>query len=135
MTTASERLAAAGNRRLIILRILSVTTALVFIATGGAKLAGVPAMVQHFDNVGVGQWLRYVTGFLELTAGIGLLIPRRAFYAAVTLAVVMIGAIVAQLTVLAGAVGAPLALLVFVGVIGYLRRPQLLTAGGHQVRR
>jgi len=78
MTTASERLAAAGNRRLIILRILSVTTALVFIATGGAKLAGVPAMVQHFDNVGVGQWLRYVTGFLELTAGIGLLIPRYA---------------------------------------------------------
>ena len=135
MTTASERLAAAGNRRLIILRILSVTTALVFIATGGAKLAGVPAMVQHFDNVGVGQWLRYVTGFLELTAGIGLLNPRYAFYAAVTLAVVMIGAIVAQLTVLAGAVGAPLALLVFVGVIGYLRRPQLLTAGGHQVRR
>ena len=135
MTTASERLAAAGNRRLIILRILSVTTALVFIATGGAKLAGVPAMVQHFDNVGVGQWLRYVTGFLELTAGIGLLIPRYAFYAAVTLAVVMIGAIIAQLTVLAGAVGAPLALLVFVGVIGYLRRPQLLTAGGHQVRR
>jgi len=135
MTIASERPAAAGNGRLMILRILSVLTGLVFIATGGAKLAGVPAMVQHFDNVGLGQWLRYLTGFLEFTGGIGLLIPRYAFYAAVTLAVVMIGAIIAQLTVLAGYVAAPLALLVFVGVIGYLRRPQLLTAGGHQVRR
>ena len=135
MTTASERPAAAGNGRLIILWILSVLTGLVFIATGGAKLAGVPAMVQHFDNVGLGQWLRYLTGFLEFTGGIGLLIPRYAFYAAVALAVVMIGAIIAQLTVLAGAVVAPLALLVFVGVIGYLRRPQLLTAGGNQARR
>ena len=135
MTTASERPAAAGNGRLNILRILSVTTALVFIATGGAKLAGVPAMVQHFDNVGLGQWLRYLTGFLEFTGGIGLLIPRYAFYAAVTLAMVMIGATVAQLTVLAGAVVAPLTLLVFVGVIGYLRRPQLLTGPGNQVQR
>ena len=117
MTTASERPAAAGNGRLNILRILSVTSALVFIATGGAKLAGVPAMVQHFDNVGLGQWLRYLTGFLEFTGGIGLLIPPYAFYA------------IAQLTVLAGAVVAPLTLLVFVGVIGYLRRPRLLTAG------
>jgi len=68
-------------------------TALAFIAAGGAKLAGVPAMVEIFDKVGVGQWFRYFTGLLELAAGIGLLISRYAFYAAVVLAVVMIGAI------------------------------------------
>jgi len=50
--------------------------------------------------------------------------------------VVMIGAIIAQLTVLAGSPGAPLALLVLIGVIGHLRKPlQLPTAGGNQVRR
>ena len=87
-------------------------------------------------SVGDDQWFRYFTGLLELTAGIGVLIPRYAFYAAVALAVVMIGAIIAQLTVLAGSPGAPLALLVFIGVIGYLRKPlELPTAGGKQVRR
>ena len=136
MTVASERPAAAGKERLIILWILSVMTALAFIAAGGSKLAGAPAMVEMFDKVGVGQWFRYFTGLLELTASIGLLIPRYAFYAAVALAVVMIGAIIAQLTVLAGSPATPVALLVFIGVIGYLRKPpQLLTAGGNQVRR
>jgi hypothetical protein len=49
---------------------------------------------------------------------------------------VMIGAIIAQLTVLAGSPGAPAALLVLTGIIGYLRRPaQLVTADGNQVRR
>jgi hypothetical protein len=47
----------------------------------------------------------------------------------------MIGAIIAQLTVLAHSLGAPVALLVITGVIAYLRKPaQLLIAGGNQVR-
>jgi putative oxidoreductase len=136
MTMSSEVPAASGKGRLITLWTLSVMTALAFIAAGGAKLAGVHAMVEIFDKVGVGQWFRYFTGLLEVAAGIGLLISRYAFYAAVALAVVMIGAIIAQLTVLAGSPGAPVALLVLTGVIGYLRKPaQLLTAGGNQVRR
>ncbi len=32
-----------------------------FLAAGGAKLAGVPAMVEMFEKVGVGQWFRIVT--------------------------------------------------------------------------
>ena len=136
MTTSSELPAASGRSRLLILWTLSLMTALTFIVAGGSKLAGVPAMVEIFAKIGVGQWFRYVTGLLEVTAGIGLLVSRYAFYASVALAVVMIGAIIAQLTVLAGSPAAPVALLVFIGVIGYLRKPpQLLTAGGNQVRR
>ena len=136
MTTSSELPAASGRSRLLILWTLSLMTALTFIVAGGSKLAGVPAMVEIFAKIGVGQWFRYVTGLLEVTAGIGLLVSRYAFYASVALAVVMIGAIIAQLTVLAGSPATPLALLVFIGVIGYLRKPpQLLTAGGNQVRR
>src|SRR6202140_4970397 len=136
MTTSSELPAASGRSRLLILWTLSLMTALTFIVAGGSKLAGVPAMVEIFAKIGVGQWFRYVTGLLEVTAGIGLLVSRYAFYASVALAVVMIGAIIAQLTVLAGSPATPLALLVFIGVIGYLRKPPpLLTAGGNQVRR
>jgi putative oxidoreductase len=136
MTVSSEVPAASGKGRFITLWTLSVMTALAFIAAGGAKLASVPAMIEIFAKVGVGQWFRYFTGLLEVAAGIGLLISRYAFYAAVALAMVMIGAIIAQLTVLAGSPGAPAALLVLTGIIGYLRRPaQLVTADGNQVRR
>jgi putative oxidoreductase len=136
MTMSSEVLAPSGKGRLITLWSLSVMTAPVFIAAGGAKFAGVPAMVEIFEKAGVGQWFRYFTGLLEVAAGIGLLISRYAFYAAAALAVVMIGAIIAQLTVLAGSPGAPVALLVLAGTIGYLRKPaHSLTAGGNQVRR
>jgi hypothetical protein len=47
----------------------------------------------------------------------------------------MIGATIAQLTVLAGSPAAPVALLVLNGVIAYLRKPvQLPIAGGDRVR-
>ena len=136
MTMSNELPAASGKGRLIILWTLSVVTALAFIVAGGSKLAGASAMVEIFDKVGVGQWFRYFTGLVELTAGIGLLISRYAFYAALALAVVMIGATIAQLTVLAGSPAAPVALLVLNGVIAYLRKPvQLPIAGGDRVRR
>lgn len=109
--------------RLIILWILSGLVALAFVAAGGAKLAGVPAMVEVFDKVGLGQWFPYFTGLLEVAAGISLLISRYAFYAAVVLAVVMVGAIIAHMTVLASSPAAPAVLFVLTGIIGYLRKP------------
>jgi uncharacterized membrane protein YphA (DoxX/SURF4 family) len=134
MITSNELPAASGKGRLIILWTLSVLTALAFIVSGGSKLASVPAMVAIFDKVGVGQWFRYFTGVVELTAGIGLLISRYAFYAAFALAVVMIGAIIAQLTVLAASPAAPLALLFFNGIIAFLRKPaQLPVVGGNRL--
>jgi putative oxidoreductase len=135
MTVSNELPAVSGKGRVIILWTLSVLTALTFIAAGVPKLAGASAMVELFDKVGFGQWFRYFTGLLEVTASIGLLIPRYAFYAAIALAVVMIGAIIAQLTVLAHSLGAPVALLVIIGVMAYLRKPAWLhTAGEKQVR-
>jgi uncharacterized membrane protein YphA (DoxX/SURF4 family) len=130
MTASNELPTASGKRRLIMLWTLSVLTALAFIVAGGSKLAGVPAMVALFDKVGVGQWFRYFTGVVELTAGIGLLIPRYASYAALALVVVMVGAIIAQLTVLAGSPVAPLVLLIFNGIIAYLRKPARLPIVG-----
>src|SRR6267143_428738 len=91
MITTSELPATSVKGRLIALWILSGLVALAFIGAGGSKLAGAAAMVELFDKVGLGQWFRYFTGLLEVAAGIGLLISRYAFYAAVLLAIVMVG--------------------------------------------
>jgi uncharacterized membrane protein YphA (DoxX/SURF4 family) len=123
MITTNALPVASGKGRLITLWILSGLVALAFIAAGTAKLAGAAAMVQVFDKVGLGQWFRYFTGLLEVVAAIGLLISRYAFYAAVLLAIVMAGAIIAHVTVLGSSPAAPVLLLVLTGIIAYLRKP------------
>jgi putative oxidoreductase len=114
---------ASGKGRLITLWTLSGIVALAFIGAGGAKLAGAAAMVELFDKVGLGQWFRYVTGLLEVIGALGLLISRYAFYAAALLATIMVGAIIAHVTVLGTSPAAPVALLVLSGIIAYLRKP------------
>jgi putative oxidoreductase len=113
---------ASGKGRITTLWILSSLVAVTFLAAGGAKLAGVPVMVDMFDKVGLGQWFRYFTALLEVTGAIGLLIPRYAFYAALLLAVVMVGAIIAHVAVLGGSPAPAGVLLVLSGIIAYLRR-------------
>ena len=122
MITTSALAAAPVRGRLITLWILSGFAALLFIGAGGAKLAGTAVMVDLFAKVGLGQWFRYFTGLLEVGAGIGLLLSRFAFYAAVLLAVVMAGAFIAHVTVLGSSPAAPLVLFVLTGVIAYLRK-------------
>ena len=80
-------------------------------------------MVFLFNKVGLGQWFRYFTGVIEAGAGVGLLIPRYAFYAAALLAIVMVGAIVAHLTVLGESPVPATVLLVLTAIIAYVRRP------------
>jgi len=105
---------------------LTVFLAVVFTFAGGVKLANNPQMVEEFAQVGLGQWFRYFTGLLELSGAIGLLIPRVRFWAALQIATVMVGASVANLTVLhtpqlAGLTGVLLALAL---ALAWLRRPQ-----------
>lgn len=103
--------------------VLQGLAALVFLAAGGAKLAGAKQMVEQFEKVGMGQWFRYVTGLLEVGGAIGLLIPGYAFYAALLLAAVMVGATISQVTVLAGSPITPILLLALTGAIAWLRKP------------
>src|SRR5712664_2294936 len=115
MITTSTPLAASGKGRLLTLWILSALVTLTFVGAGAAKLAGAAVMVDLFAKVGLGQWFRYFTGLLEVAAGIGLLMPRSAFYSAVLLALVMAGASTAHLTVLGTSPAAPVALFVLTG--------------------
>jgi uncharacterized membrane protein YphA (DoxX/SURF4 family) len=123
MTTTNTLPANSGKVRLITLWILSGLLALAFLGAGGTKLAGAAPMVQLFGKVGLGHWFRYFTGVLEVAGAFGLLISRYAFYAAILLALVMVGAIIAHLTVLDTSPAAPIVLLVLSGTIAYLRKP------------
>ena len=115
-------MANSGKGRTVGLSVLRVLLAAAFLAAGGAKLAGAPAMVELFQKVGVGQWFRIVTGLLEVGGGILLLIPRLTFYGAVLLLLVMVGAVTAHLTVLGGNPAPPLILLVLNAVTAWLTR-------------
>jgi putative oxidoreductase len=105
---------------------LTILLALVFTLAGGVKLVNNPGMVQEFAQVGLGQWFRYFTGILEVSGAIGLLIPSVRFWAALQIATVMVGATIANLTVLhlPQAAGLTGVLLAFALALAWLRRPQ-----------
>ena len=58
-------------------------------------------LVAKFTEIGVGQWLRYVTGVLELAGAVGLVVPFFSGLAALGLAGVMAGAVGTELFLLA----------------------------------
>ncbi len=59
--------------------ILAVLLALAFTCAGGVKLIGVRPMVQEFAQIGIGQSFRYLTGILEVSGAIGLLVRNTGF--------------------------------------------------------
>ena len=108
--------------RVILGWVLCLLLALAFLMAGGIKLLSKPVMVREFEQVGLGQWFRYFTGILEVTGAIGLLVPKFSRWAALLLAVVMVGALVAHLTVLHSPPTAPLILLALAVLVAWLRR-------------
>jgi uncharacterized membrane protein YphA (DoxX/SURF4 family) len=105
--------------------ILTVLMALIFVYAGGIKLIGMRGMVQEFERIGFGQWLRYLTGILEVSGAIGILIPRFRFWSALQIALVMAGATFTNLSILHMPNLAPLTavLLVLALTLAWLRRP------------
>ncbi|MEO5928353.1 MAG: DoxX family protein [Candidatus Kapaibacterium sp.] len=105
----------------ILLWIAQILLAAMFIFSGFHKVSGDPIMIGVFEKVGMGQWFRYLTGGLELLAGIGLLIPRFAGISAVVLAVVMVGAVITHIAILGGSFAVPLALMILLAVVAWRR--------------
>jgi putative oxidoreductase len=100
---------------------VQILTALAFLAAGGSKLSGAPAMVDMFEKIGFGQWFRYVTGSLEVIGALLLLLPRTAAVGGSLLAVVMIGAIGAHLFIIGGNPIPAVVLLVLAITVGWNR--------------
>jgi putative oxidoreductase len=127
MTTigkANNALATPGKALNIVLWTLQVLLALAFVAAGSGKLLGSRDMVALFDAIGIGQWLRYVTGSLEVVGALLLIVPGKTAFGGVLLACVMAGAVVAHITALHTAPTAPLVLFALTAFTAWGRRSQ-----------
>lgn len=79
-----------------------ILLALVFGAAGIAKLVGVQQMVQIFDAIGFVHWFRYLTGAVEFTGAVLLLVPATGFFGGLMLTVTMVGAVATHLALIGG---------------------------------
>jgi len=109
----------------IALWVLQALLALAFVGAASGKLLGKPEMVALFEAVGVGQWFRYVTGLMELTGALLIVVPRTKFFGAALLSVVMVGAVLTHLFILHNAPTVPAVLLVLAGVVAWARRGEV----------
>lgn len=66
--------------------------ALVFLVEGAEKFSGSRVWIRIFDQIGWGQWFRYLTGVVEIAGAVLLLIPATALFGAGLLICTMIGA-------------------------------------------
>ena len=89
----------AATKKWVLLGIKAFLT-LAFVAAGLAKLSGVQMMVDEFGLLGLGQWFRYVTGVIEIGSAVLLWVPGMAAYGAALQVCVVLGALLAHLTVL-----------------------------------
>ena len=101
---------------------LQAGAAAMFLLAGTLKLVGIPIEVQLFDTIGIGHWFRYVTGVIEVVGGVLILVPSLAAFAAVPLAITMVGAILTHLFIVGGSPAIPLALLAATLTIAWARR-------------
>jgi putative oxidoreductase len=97
-----------------------------FLAAGVAKLAGAPFMVDIFEQIGVGQWFRVVTGAVEVTGAVALLVPGLASVGALWLGGTMVGAVATHLFVLHTSPVPAIVLGLLNTAIVYLRRDELV---------
>ena len=111
----------------IVLWILQILAAATFFLAGGSKVGGVAPMVEMFDKIGLGQWFRYLTGGMEVTGAILLLIPATVTLGGALLAVTMVGAIATHLFILGGSPVPAIVLFVMVGTVTWYRWPASIT--------
>ena len=104
--------------------VITILLAVVFIGAGVPKLMGVQAMVQAFAQYGFGQWLRYLTGVMEICGGVGVLIPKLRFWGALLIACVMVGATLTNLFIVhaPGTAAFTIVLLAMALTLAWLRR-------------
>jgi uncharacterized membrane protein YphA (DoxX/SURF4 family) len=105
---------------------LQILLALAFLGGGVSKLVGTAYMVNLFDQIGMGNWFRYLTGVIEVVSSVALLVPGWARFGALNLVGVMAGAVATHLFQIGGSPIPALVLLALVGAIAWGRRYQAL---------
>ena len=109
--------------------IVTVLLAVAFVLAGTTKILRQPAWIDQFAGWGYGPWFLVLIGALEIVGALLLLIPRLAFFGAVLLGVIMLGA---GYTHLANAEGPevlrPAVFLALLAIIAWARRPPFTAA-------
>lgn len=98
--------------------------ALAFFAAGGQKLLGTAPMVALFDQIGGGQAFRIITGVIEVSAAILILVPKTVPVGAAMIVATMLGAVMTHLLLIGGSPVPALVLLILAGVVLWGRRPR-----------
>jgi putative oxidoreductase len=102
-----------------------IAVAVVFLFVGKAKFGAQSGWVGIFDQLGLGQWFRYLTGALQVGGALLVLIPRTFPIGILILACTMLGAMAAWIFRL----GAPFNALIPAAILG-----GLLITGGQELR-
>ena len=109
----------------IALWVMRALMAALFLFAAYMHLSGGPMAVEEFGKVGLGDWLRIVTGVLELVGGALILVPAYSALAALLLLCVDAGAFVSQLAVIHDDWIHPLPIAAILIAIVYLQRAAL----------
>ena len=104
---------------------LRVILTLAFIGAGGGKLVGVEMMIITFDQIGFGQWLRYLTGLIEVLGVALLWMPRKQVIGAVLLGGTMVGAIMTHWFILGPSTVSAIVLGLLCTAVIYIYRYQI----------
>jgi uncharacterized membrane protein YphA (DoxX/SURF4 family) len=105
--------------------LLELGTAAIFMVAGVLKLVGIAPMVALYAQLGLGQWLRYLTAGMEIGGALLIASPRTALLGAAVLTAVMGGAIGSKIVLLHETPWAAVALLVVLGAIIIERRSEI----------
>lgn len=110
----------------VLLWVVQILLAVYFVYSAMMILTNQPGVAALFATIGLGQWFQYLVGALELAGAVGLLIPRLCGLAALGLAGLMAGVVIAHLTVLPPATQAlfPAALGLLFVLVSSARWPQ-----------
>lgn len=101
--------------------VFRISAGLLFLAVGLTKFND-RSWVRLFLEIGMGDWFRYLTGAIQSTAGLLLLIPKTTSIGAAVAGCTMLGAIGFHLFVLDTSVGGaiiPAIILAFLAVTGW----------------
>ena len=78
-------------------KLITPIITLIFVASGGAKLLGLQFELDAFERWGYPVWFMYLTGVIEVAAGLAIWIKPLRFLASVGLNCVMMGAMTTHL--------------------------------------
>lgn len=84
------------GRRLNMARSIRSALALIFILAGIRFFRGGESIAPMFQQIGLGEWLRYGAAFCALSGGALLLIPSRAVLGSAIVTVMTLGALMIQ---------------------------------------